>query len=66
LFLVDSAGRVRAHFADVETGVHVAQIRWLPGLTPYARFGETWLAILALLALVAVTLAARLPPTHRS
>lgn len=58
--VIDSAGRVRFATTGTKTGVHLAEVRWLPGLTPYARFGETWLAVLAILSLLAAPLAARL------
>jgi apolipoprotein N-acyltransferase len=52
--VIDSGGRLREHTRAASTEVFVATVRWLPGLTPYARNGSTWLfALLTVPALVA-------------
>lgn len=57
--VIDSAGRVRQRLDDSAEPL-VATARWLPGLTPYARHGSSWLlALTALPALVSLARARR-------
>lgn len=52
--VIDSGGRLRKRTNPETSEVLIATVRWLPGLTPYARHGATWLiALAALLATLA-------------
>ncbi|HEX6274867.1 MAG TPA: apolipoprotein N-acyltransferase [Polyangiaceae bacterium] len=57
--VIDSGGRVLERTGSPSSEVLSATVRWLPGLTPYARFGATWIVALVLLTGVVVLVRAR-------
>jgi len=63
--VVDSAGRVRLRIDAPTSEVHHAEIRWLAGLTPYTRHGDTWLWLLGAAAFLGASCAPSLRTSRR-